>query len=271
MIRNFFRVSRIQTLERLKRLNDQEFLQTISFSDLTKSELKQLDEQHLEFLYKKEIARLKKHYLKTIEPCEGQRVIYFYECEIKKLTKAFKKFRDQCVKAGLDVLVFETECVKFIVDENKRFIFKSKNAQRLYNCKNALAASSLGYWGYKSVSHLGSVQPWRLKEEIFKSSLPIAFFTGITLKFWSYIAKDVEPLSKSLDFLSNLALSPVWLLETVLNKITSPIHKRFNQVPVPINIISEIKFGHGLTWKQLDHTSLFVKEMANNFDMGYFE
>ena len=271
MIFKFLKVSRIQTLERLKRLNDQEFLRTISFSDLTKSELKHLDHQHLEFLYKKEIARLKKCYIKTAQRFEGEKLTYFYECEIKQLTKAFKKLRDQCKKANLDVLELETECVKFIVDENKRFLFKSKNAQRLYNVKNALAASSLGYWGYKSVCHLGSVQPWRLKEEIFKSSIPIAFFTGVTFKFWSYITKDVEPLSKSLDFISHLFLSPIWLVETVLNKMTSSIHKRFNQVPIPINVVGEIRFGPGLTWKQLDHTRLFVREMTNNFDMDYFK
>ena len=87
MIRNFFRVSRIQTLERLKRQNNQEIIQTISFSNLTKSELKQLNEQHLEFLYKKEIARLKKHYQKLrFYNCFN--FCWNYSCALVLLTRA---------------------------------------------------------------------------------------------------------------------------------------------------------------------------------------
>jgi hypothetical protein len=269
MIFKFLKESRIQTLERLKRLNDMEFLKTINFSDLTKSELRSLNEEQLEVIYKNEIARLKKYYIKTSQRCEGEYVTYFYECEVKQLTKAFKKFRDRCVKESIDVFPFEEECVNFIVDDNKRFLFKSKNAQRFYNFKNSLTAGSLGYWGYKAVSHLGSVQPCRLKEQIFKSSIPIAFFTGVTLKFWSYITKDVEPLSKSLDFLSKLSLFPIGLIEGAINKMTSSINKRFNQVPIPINVVGEIGFGPGLRWKQIDHISKFVDEMTNNMDMDY--
>ncbi|MGL5135565.1 MAG: hypothetical protein ACRC78_23810, partial [Planktothrix sp.] len=271
MIFQFPKRSRIQTLQRLKRLNDSSFIKTLNFSDLTIPELKGLNSDNLLLLYKKEITRLKNHYISDVHSFEGEKLTYFYECEIKQLTKALKKFRDRCVKIDLDVLEFETECVHFIVDKNKRFIFKSKNAQRFYNFKNALTAGGLGLWGYKAVSHLGSVQPWKLKREIFNSCIPIAFFTGITFKFWSYIAKDSEPLSETLDLISTISLSPIWLLETFLNKITSLIDKRFNQVPIPINVVGEIQFGPGLTWKQLKHTTIFVKEMVNNFDMNYFQ
>lgn len=261
--------SRIQTLERLKLLQDSEFIKRICFSELTIEELKRLKTDDLQFLYRKEVDRLQKYYLTPLERGSDEKITYFYECEIKRFTKKLKKFRDRCNRNDLPVLELEIECVQFITDKNKRFIFKSKKAQRLYNLKNTLVASSLGYWGYKSVTRLGSVSPSVLGKELLKSSLPIAFFTGVTCKFWSYITEPIPVISKTFSVLSTVALSPIWLFETIINKTTRQFSKRFNQASIPINIVGEISSGTGLTWRQLSHTFSFVRAMVDNLD--YFD
>lgn len=261
---------RIQTLDRLNRLNDPEFIKQIDLADLSIKEAKRLTSDNLKFLYKKEIRKMEKFYLNGPEQQVGEKITYYYECEIKKLTKSLQKLHDTCNKHDISVLELETECVNFIVDKNKRFIFKSKRAQFLYNAKNTLAASSLGYWGYKAVTKLGSISPYLLKKELLKSSLPIAFFTGVTCKFWSYITKPIPAVSKTFNVLSKIALSPIWLIETFINKASTKVNKSLDRVAIPINIVGEINCGSGLTWNQLDHTCLFVKKMANNFHPDYF-
>jgi len=258
--------SRVQTLERLKLLNDPEFLRKMNFSDLTIEELKRLKSDDLQFLYKKEIDNFQKCYLKNPERLVDEKFTYFYECEVKQLTRALTKFRDQCAKNDLPVLELEMECVNLIIDENKRFIFKSKTAQRFYKIKNTLVASSLGYWGYKAVTKLGSTKSYLLRDELLKSSLPIAFFTGVTCKFWSYITKPVPVLSKTFNTLSIIALSPIWLIEFILNKATGQLSTNFNPVSVPLNVVGEIHSGTGLTWQQLNHTYSFVKKMEHSIN-----
>jgi len=83
--------------------------------------------------------------LKTQKRLDDEQFTYFYECEIKQLTQELTKFHNWCEENDLTGLELEIECVNFIIGENKRFILKSKNAQFLYNLKNARAASSVGY------------------------------------------------------------------------------------------------------------------------------
>lgn len=117
----------------------------------------------------------------------NEEVTRFEQLETKRLTEALNDFRDQCAKDGLSTREFEEESVKFITDKYKRFFFNSKWAQRLYKLNNAVASTSLGYWGYRSVGALGTTNRILLQKELSKSILPIAFYTGITCRFWAYI------------------------------------------------------------------------------------
>jgi hypothetical protein len=100
-----------------------------------------------------------------------------------------------------------------------------------------MAASSLGYWGYKRVTKSNSLEPMLIKEELLESVLPIAFFIGVTVKLWSFLTKPVPSISKPLNVLSNIALSPIWLVETILNKMTNTLSKKFDRTPIPLNIV----------------------------------
>lgn len=266
----FAKRNRVQTLERLKLLNDPKFIQTIDLTDLSVEELKILKSDDLQLLYKKEIAKLEKYYLNGPDQKVGEKITYYYECEIKNFTKALRKLRNQCNKYDISVLELETECVNFIADKNKRFIFKSKKAQFFYNLKNTLAASSLGYWGYKAVTRLGSVSSSLLNEELLKNILPISFFTGVTCKFWSYITKPYPAVSRTFNMISVIALSPLWLIQTCLNKASMGMNKTLNRTSIPLNVIGEINSGNGLCWNQISHTYSFVKDFMDNFDEGYF-
>lgn len=256
----FSKHSRTHTLEPFKLLPDSEFIKQICFSELTIEELKGLKTDDQQLLYRKEMDRFQKYYSTSIERVSDEKITYFYECEIKRFTKKLKKFRDRRNRNNLPVLELEIECVHFITDKNKRFIFKSKKTQPLYNLKNTFVVSSLDYWGSKSsVTRLGSVSPYILREELLKSSLPIAFFTGVTCKFWSYITKPIPVISKTFSLLSTVALSTIWLFKTIRNKTTGQLGKKFNQTSIPINIVGEISSGKELTWRQLNHTFSFVK------------
>jgi hypothetical protein len=81
--------------------------------------------------------------------------------------------------------------------------------------------------------------------------------------------KPVEPVSDVLDRGAKILLSPIWLVETVLNKLTGNISKKLGQTPVPLNITGEIVNGIGLSWKQLDFIYKFVIEIVDNIE--YFE
>lgn len=256
---------RVQTLERLKLLNDPEFMRRMTFSQLSIEELKKLESSDLRRIYRKEILRLRNEYLKTAYHPVGETPTYFYECEIRQLLKKLTKFRNQCDKNDLSVVEFESECVKFITNKKTKFIFKSQLAQRGYTIKNSLVSTSLSVWGYKAVVKLAVTKASSLKTELLKSSLPICFYTGITFKFWSYITKPIPQVSESLDVLATVSLSPIWVLEFILNKITGQFYKRWNQTPVPLNIVGEINSGTGLTWKQLNHTYKFIQDMTGNF------
>lgn len=271
MIRKFQfpKFRRVQTLERLKFLENSEAIQKSDFFNLSIQELKKVKSEDLEVLYRKALEKMQRYYLKNVQRINDEKITYIYECEMKGLIRELRQFRAQCMKHDLSVSELENECVKFITDENKRFIFKSKRSQSLYNLKNTAASSSLGYWGYRGVSKLGSIEPSFLPKELFKNIIPICFFTGVTLKFWSYVTKPISPLSETLDTIANVSLSPIWLIETVINKLSGMISKNFNQTPIPLNITGEIINGVGLSWKQLDYIHKFVMEIADNIE--YFE
>lgn len=266
----FPKAKRIQTLIRFNKIRDQEFLKKIDFVDLSIEELKSLKSDDLRYLYKKQIDKFQKYYLQTQNRPVDEKITYFLECEMKSLTKALKKFRNQCDKNNLSLFEFDSECVKFITDKNKRFIFKSKTAQRLYKIKNTVIPSSFGYWGYKAVTHMGSVNPWGLKRELLRSLIPIAFFTGVTCKFWSYITRPIPTVSKTFNLISIVALSPIWLLEAGINKLMSNVYHKFDQTPIPLNIIGEIHSGHGLTWRQFKPTYCLVRELTDDWVYSNF-
>lgn len=132
--------------------------------------------------------------MKTVEKAPNETVARYEQSEVKNFTLILTNFRDQYKKDGLSVKEFEDESVKFITDEYKRFFFKSKWAQRMYNLNNFAASTSLGYWGYRAVGSLGSTNRFLLQTELTKSFLPIAYFTGVTCRFWAYITSPYPPL-----------------------------------------------------------------------------
>lgn len=114
--------------------------------------------------------------------------------------------------------------MKFVTDKYKRFFFNSKWAQRLYKINNMVASTSLGYWEYRAVGVLGTTNRFLLSTELSKSFLPIAYFTGVTCRFWAYITSPFPPVSKVFDGLSHIAMSPIWLAEFLINKVTGPLN-----------------------------------------------
>lgn len=255
-----------RTLKDLDDLLDSEIIKSKKFEDFPVTDLKKLSSDDLRSLYKNKINEFHDFYLKTKEILPDETVTRFEESEIKKMTKKMTAFRDQCQKNGLSVREFEEESVEFITDKYKRFFFNSKLAQRLYKINNSVASTSLGYWGYRAVGALGSTNRFLLKTELLKSFLPITYFTGVTLKFWSYIAAPFPSVSEVLDGLSSIAMSPIWGLEYILNQVTAPLWKRSPvKVPIPLNISGEVASGYGLTWDKLTHTFNFVQNMTKNW------
>jgi hypothetical protein len=58
-------------------------------------------------------------------------------------------------------------------------------------------------------------------------------------------------------------MSPIWLAEFLINKITGPIYKATGlKTEIPLNITGEAAAGTGLTWEKLTHTFEFVKNMT---------
>ena len=197
----------------------------------------------------KKIEEFSDQYLKTREKLADEEVFRFEQSEVKNLTTKLTNFRDRCEEVGLSVKEFEEESVKLITDKYKRFFFNSKWAQRLYKINNSIASTSLGYWGYRAVGVLSTTNQFLLRTELSKSFLPIAYFTIITCRFWAYITSPFPPVSKVFDGISNIAMSPIWLGEYLINKVTGPIFKATPlKTEIPLNIIGEVAVGSGLTW-----------------------
>lgn len=255
------------TLEDLNKLADSEYIKSKKFDDFSVTDLRKLQSEDIRHLYKKKIEDLSVKYLKMKEKLPNEDVCRFEQSEIKKLTAEFTKFHDKCEKNRLSIREFEEESVSFITDKYKRFFFNSKWAQRLYTWNNAFASTSLGVWGYRAVGALGGTNRFLLSTELSKSFLPIAYFTGMTCRFWAYITKPIPTVSKVFDGVSHIAMSPIWLIEFAVNKITGPIFRATPlRTEIPLNITGEVAAGTGLTWDKLTHTLAFVKNMTKNWD-----
>jgi len=256
-----------RTLQDLDKLANSDFVRGKKFDDFSVSDLKNLKSDDFRHLCKKKIQEFSDRYLKTVEKLPDQQVCRFEQSEVKNLTTALTNFRDQCEKDGLSVREFEEESVQFITDKYKRFFFNSKWAQRLYKINNSIASTSLGYWGFRSVGALGTTNRFLLQTELSKSFLPIAYFTGVTCRFWAYITSPFPPVSKVFDGVSHIAMSPVWAVEFLINKVTGPIFKATSlRTEIPLNVTGEVASGSGLTWEKLTHTFEFVKDMTQNWD-----
>jgi thiaminase len=198
-----------RTLQDLDQLANSEFIKGKKIDDFSVSDLKKLKSDDLRHICKKKIEEFSEQYLKTVEKLPNEEVCRLEQSEVKNLTDTLTSFRNQCKKDGLSVREFEEESVQFITDKYKRFFFNSKWAQRLYNINNSIASTSLGYWGYRSVGALGTTNRFLLKTELYKSFLPIAYFTGVTCRFWAYITSPFPPVSKVFDGISHIAMSPI--------------------------------------------------------------
>lgn len=61
-------------------------------------------------------------------------------------------------------------------------------------------------------------------------------------------------------------MSPIWLCEFLLNKITGPIFRASPlRTEIPLNITGEVSAGTGLTWDKLNHTYEFVRNMTQSW------
>ena len=256
-----------RTMQDLKNLANSDYIRKKRFDDFSLRELRNMKSADLKFLYRKKIREFSDRYLKTVEKFPNEEVFRFEQGEVKNLTQALENFRDQCLKDKLPVREFEEESVEFITDRYKRFFFNSRIAQTLYKVNNAVASTSLGYWGYRAVGALGNTNRFLLKTELLKSIMPIAFFTGVTCKMWAYITKPMPAVSKALEGLSVIAMSPVWLVESLINRVTGPIFRRTPlKTEIPLNVTGEVAGGSGLTWEKLTHTFEFVKNMTQNWE-----
>ena len=261
------RKSFTRTLEDLDQLANSEFIRGQKFNDFSIADLKKMKSDDYRHLCRKKIQEFSDQILKTREQLPNEEVCRYEESEIKNLTKTFTDFHDQCKKNGLSTLEFEQESVEFITDKYKRYFFNSKWAQRLYKINNSIASTSLGYWGYRAVGTLGTTNRFLIHTELSKSFMPIAYFTGVTCRFWAYITSPFPPVSKAFDGISHIAMSPIWLAEYLINKVTGPIFKSTGlKTEIPLNITGEVAAGTGLTWEKLSHTFEFVKNMTQNWE-----
>ena len=267
MSNNRFQQNKFQrTLTDLNNLADSEFIRTKTLNDFSTKELQKMKSDDLRCLYVKKLEEFYETCLKTKENLPNESVTRFEQSEVRRLTQKLAEFRDKCKESGLSVREFEEESVKFVTDKYKRFFFNSKLAQKLYNMNNAVASSVLGYWGYRAVGILGTTNRYLLQGELLKSTLPISFFTGVTFKFWSYILSPFPKVSKALDGMSIIALSPIWCVEYVINKIAAPFWRRSPvRVVIPLNITGHVASGSGLTWDKLNHTFNFVQNMTKTW------
>jgi hypothetical protein len=256
-----------RTLENLNQLADSKFVRGKKIDDFSVSDLKKLKSDDLRHLCKKKVEELSKQHLKTVERLPNEDVCRLEQSEVKNLTDSLTRCRNQLEKDGLPVREFEEESVHFITDKYKRFFFDSALAQRLYKINNCIAATSLGYWGYRTAGMLGTTNRFLLTTQLSKSVMPIAYFTGITCRFWAYLTAPFPPVSKVFDGISHIAMSPIWLAEYLFNKVTGPIFKATPlMTAIPLNITGEVAAGSGLTWEKLSHTFEFVKNMTQNWE-----
>lgn len=198
-----------RTLQDLNNLKDSDYIKSKKFSDFTINDLKKISSDDLRHLYQKKINEYFKRCVKTTEQLPGEEVIQLEQSEVKNMIKKLDNFRDECSKNGLSVREFEEEAINFITDKYKRYFFNSKWAQRLYKLNNFAASMGISFWGYRAVTALGTTNEYSLKPTLMDSAIPIAYFTGITFKFWSYITKPFPTVSKTLDGLSTIAMSPI--------------------------------------------------------------
>ena len=132
---------------------------------------------------------------------------------------------------------------------------------------NVIASTSLGAWAYRSAGALGTKNRFLLSAKLGKSLLPISYVTGLTCRFWSYIIKPFPKVSKVLDGLSHIAMSPVWLVEFLINKATGPIFRStFLRTEISLNITGEVTKGSGLTGDKITHTYKFITDMTKDWD-----
>lgn len=256
-----------RTLSDLDNLAKSEYVRSKRFSQFSIADLKQMPSDDYQYLCHKKIQEFSDQYLKTVEKLPNEEVIRFEQGEVKNLTTAITNFRDQCQKDGLSVREIEIAATEFITSKYNRYFFNSKWAQRLYKINNAVASTSLGYWGYRALGVLGTTNRFLLQSELSKSFLPIAYFTGVTCRFWAYITKPFPPISKVFDGISHIAMSPIWLAELVINKVTGPLFKNSPlRTEIPLNVTGEVAQGSGLTWDKLTHTFEFVKNMTKNWE-----
>jgi len=256
-----------RTLQDLDNLADSEFIKGKNWENFSVADLKKMKSKDYRQLCAKKVEEFSNRFLKTRENLVNEEVTRFEQSEVKNLTTALTDFRDQCEKNGLSVKEFEEESVSFITDKYKRFFFNSKWAKRLYKINNSIASTSLGYWGYRSLGILGTTNRFLLQTELSKSFLPIAYFTGVTCRFWAYITSPLPPISRVFDGISHIAMSPIWLLEYAINKVTGPIFRLTPlKTEIPLNVTGEVAAGSGMTWEKLTHTFEFVNNMTKNWE-----
>ena len=149
--------------------------------------------------------------------------------------------------------------MNFITDKYKRFFFNSKWSQRLYTINNTIASSSLGYWIYRYVGVLGTTNRFLLQRELSKSLLAITYFTCVTCRFWAHITSPFPKISRVFDGMSHRSMSPVWLVEFLVNKVTGPIFKAIAlKTKIPLNIIGPVPWNSGLICEKLNYTFTFI-------------
>ena len=256
-----------RTLSDLNSLVDSEAIKKKKWEDFSIFDLKKMDSSDYRYLCSKKIEELSTKHLKTVENLPNEEVIRLEQGEVKNLTSSLTDFRNYCENNGLSTKEVEEESVRFIMDKYKRYFFKSKMAQRIYKMNNLIASTSLGAWAYRAAGVLGTTNRFLLAAELGKSLLPIAYVTGLTFRFWSYITKPFPTVSETLDGLSHIAMSPVWLVEFMFNKATGHFFKRTSlKTEIPLNITGEVAKGSGLTWDKLNHTYQFVNDMTKNWD-----
>lgn len=259
---------RTKTLQDLKNIRNSDWVRSQNIENFSLKDLKSLQSEDLQYLYKKKIDELSEVFLKTRENISNEKFCRYEQSEVKKFIAALRKFHKQCKVLGLSTEELEDESIEFITDESKRFFFKSKWANRFYKINNSIVGSGLSYWSYHSVTKLGTVNSKLLRRTLLESALPIAWTTGLAFKFWSYIIEPISPsTSNFLGGVSKIALSPIWAIEYGFNFVTGNIFK----VKVPLNVVGEVSAGSGLSWDQLKHTSKFVRDMKKSLDQmkGY--
>lgn len=255
-----------RTIQDLNDLANSEFVRGKKFEDFRIADLKQLKSEDFKYLYKKKVEDFVDLWLKTREKLPNEEVTRFEQSEVKNLTRALENFHEQCEKDGLSVRELEEVSVDFLTDKYKRFFFNSKVARRIYKMNNAIASTSLGYWGFRSLGVLGSTNRFLLQSELRKSFFPIAYFTGVTCRFWAYITAPLPPVSKFFDGVSHIAMSPLWVTEYLINKVTGPLFRATPlRTAIPLNVTGEVAAGSGLTWDKLNHTYNFVQKMTQNW------